>query len=405
MPAQLNQDNGNGTYLHIYNKGVENRNIFNEDQDYEVFLNFLEEYLTLPPDPEKRKKTFNVNGRVFQGIPHLPQNYYNKVDLIAYGLKNNHFHLIIKEITKGSVEKLVRSLSTRYAIYYNKKNKRKGSLFQGPYKSVRLENPNLIYLTRYLHRECNIYSSYKVYSGEKIVSWVKPNTVLSCLEKAAGYHSGEPKTAPNSAYKDFVENNIPQEYEEIIKSFNLEDIAEHTKQQFIEPEKTNTDKIYNFGPGSEPKIKLSSYISASLIIFLLLFGLGIKNINTPLSYNKYANSITSTPTSQVSVAKATPFIYPLSPTPEVAGIETTEIIEDINPETKKMVVINIGKDSENVNLRLDPTDQSEIIGKAKNGEVYELVSEADGWFQIRLIDGTLAFVSSGLVQIVEEEDN
>ena len=155
MPAPderpVNQD---GVYFHIYNKGVEDRNLFNSDQDFNVFVDYLKDYLSDPPSSKELKKTFSVNGRTFQGVPHQPKNYFGKVDLIAYGLLPDHFHLLVKESSKDSIQKLIRSLSTRYAIYYNKKYKRSGSLFQGPYKSARVKGlPELLYLTRYIHRD------------------------------------------------------------------------------------------------------------------------------------------------------------------------------------------------------------------------------------------------------------
>jgi len=108
-------------YFHIYNTAIEERRLFNDPQDYDTFLSFLNEYLTTPPNPEETKKNFSVNGRVFRGVPHQPKNYFNEVELIAYSLLPNHFHLVVNPIRKNSLEKLIRSLCTRYAIYYNKK--------------------------------------------------------------------------------------------------------------------------------------------------------------------------------------------------------------------------------------------------------------------------------------------
>jgi len=59
-----------GIYSHIYNKGVEQRVIFNDREDYETFLGYLKEYLTPPRDPESIKKAFEVKGRTFRGTPH-----------------------------------------------------------------------------------------------------------------------------------------------------------------------------------------------------------------------------------------------------------------------------------------------------------------------------------------------
>src|SRR3972149_9961260 len=106
MPAKnLHRIDEEGIYCHIWNKGVENRIIFNDEQDYEVFLGYLKDYLTAPADPESIKKAFTVNGKTFRGMPHQPKNYLNKVELIAYSLIPNHFHLLVHQKTRGSVER------------------------------------------------------------------------------------------------------------------------------------------------------------------------------------------------------------------------------------------------------------------------------------------------------------
>ena len=133
MPAKnLQRIDKEGLYFHIYNKGVEEKIIFSDGEDYRVFLRFLEEYLTTPQDPENTKKTFQIHGRTFRGTPHQPKNYFNAVELVAYSLMPNHFHLALSQVTKGSVENFIRSLCTRYSIYFNKKYTHSGPLFAGP---------------------------------------------------------------------------------------------------------------------------------------------------------------------------------------------------------------------------------------------------------------------------------
>src|SRR3990167_10261433 len=137
MPARnLSRINEDGVYLHIYNKGIENRAIFNDKQDFHVFVGFLEEYLSTPKDAEATKTVFQVHGKTFKGTPHQPKNYFNKIELIAYSLMPSHFHLLVNLKQKDALQGFIRSLCTRYSMYFNKKHQRTGSLFQGPYKSI-----------------------------------------------------------------------------------------------------------------------------------------------------------------------------------------------------------------------------------------------------------------------------
>ena len=57
------------TYYHIYNRGVEKRIIFCDDQDYKVFLKYLKESLSPPPDRKDLIKTLTFKEENFKGIP------------------------------------------------------------------------------------------------------------------------------------------------------------------------------------------------------------------------------------------------------------------------------------------------------------------------------------------------
>jgi len=196
-------------YYHIYNRGVEKRTIFEDDQDYNVFLKYLNEYLSPPVKPEDLMRSFTLKGTTFQGLPHLNKNYFGKIDLLAYCLMPNHFHFEIKQLVEGSMEGFMRSLATRYSMYFNKKNGRVGTLFQGIYKACMIESDEyLLYLSRYIHlnpRELgkNIFeahSSYADYLDIQKNSWVKTKEILSYFGKENHDFSKSVRT-----YQDFVE--------------------------------------------------------------------------------------------------------------------------------------------------------------------------------------------------------
>ena len=64
----------------------------------------------------------------------------------------NHFHLLITEIKDGGISKFMQKLSTAYVMYYNKKYKRTGSLFEGKFKSIHMkDNKQIKYLFSYIH--------------------------------------------------------------------------------------------------------------------------------------------------------------------------------------------------------------------------------------------------------------
>ena len=199
------------SFYHIYNRGVEKRIIFKDEQDYGVFLGYLKEYLSPPEDFSKYKKIVTFKGETFKGVPRVPNNYSKEIELLVYCLMPNHFHFIVKQYPDRSIQNFVRSLCTRYSMYFNKRYTRVGSLFQGPYKAVLVNNEEyLLHLSRYIHQnpeELNInlakaHSSYPEYIGERKTEWVKTDLILSFFNKAT-----ESFVRGFNTYKNFVEGS------------------------------------------------------------------------------------------------------------------------------------------------------------------------------------------------------
>jgi putative transposase len=197
-------------YYHIYNRGVEKRVIFEDKQDYKVFLTYLKSALSAVLQPNKLKQTFTLQGLPFQGIPHQPKNYLDKIELIAYCLMPNHFHLIIHQLDDTSLKSFMTSLTTRYSMYFNKRYDRVGTLFQSVYRAVLVtDEPYLLHLSRYIHLNPSeitkdltfAYSSYGDYLGYRKTEWLKPNIVLEQFYNKVGIEFKKV-----NSYKEFVEN-------------------------------------------------------------------------------------------------------------------------------------------------------------------------------------------------------
>lgn len=132
-----------GEYYHLYNRGVEKRNIFLTQEDRNRFKRLL--YVAnstgsfIYRDIEK-KELKNID----RGEP--------LVAIAAWVLMPNHFHILVKEITEGGTTMFMRKLCTGYSSYFNKRHDRVGPLFQGRYKSQHVsEDTHLKYLFAYIH--------------------------------------------------------------------------------------------------------------------------------------------------------------------------------------------------------------------------------------------------------------
>lgn len=226
MPAKnrIKQYLTNG-YYHLYNRGVEKRLIFMDKMDEGVFLSYVKEYLC----PKEIKKLQNVVSDSLSSCQDRMEamrqlrmnNFADSLDLLAYCLMPNHFHLLVKQSQERIIETFMRSLCTRYVQYFNKRHEgRVGSLFQDTYKAVLVESEEqLWHLSRYIHRnpatkglslkECPEPSSYRNYLGLMKQEWVKPDDILNCFAKS-GF----------SSYASFVEDSSLEE-ESLIRINNL----------------------------------------------------------------------------------------------------------------------------------------------------------------------------------------
>lgn len=200
----------NGFY-HVYNRGVEKRTVFEDDQDYKVFLRYLKEVLS-PLDEQIPNTKVVMQGLSLQSVRRPVKSYYGKIDMLAYCLMTNHFHFLIKQYEKSSLEGLMRSLMTRYSMYFNKKYKRVGTLFQGRYKAVSVkDDAYLLHLSRYIHLNpsenssnlVNTFSSYADYLGMSKTSWVKPTEIMSFFNNMTMVGINK-----YNSYQKFVESSL-----------------------------------------------------------------------------------------------------------------------------------------------------------------------------------------------------
>ena len=169
-----------GAYYHVINRGNAGENIFIDKLDREKFLEYLA-----------------------KGV----ERYITRIH--TYCLMSNHYHVLI-ETPQANLSVAIQWLNVSYSVYFNKRHRRKGHLFQGRFKAILLDaNEYLILLSRYIHlnpvRAKMVthpleysWSSYPVFAGKRRKpDWLITETVLS--------YFGKEKKEATTNYKSYVE--------------------------------------------------------------------------------------------------------------------------------------------------------------------------------------------------------
>lgn len=124
-----------GEIYHCYNRGVDKRTIFEDQQDYVYFLKMMRHF-----------NTSKVLGKL-----RLQENYEPidpPVTLLTYCILPNHYHMLLRCNTENGVSKYLQRIGGGYTMYFNQKYQRNGSLFQGKFKSNHIDSD--IYLKHIL---------------------------------------------------------------------------------------------------------------------------------------------------------------------------------------------------------------------------------------------------------------
>lgn len=159
-----------GHYYHLYNRGVDRQPIFFQDENWAFFIKRLRKYCQ----------------------PSL-------IDIIAYCLMPNHYHLLVYLRTDELSEEIMQPFGVSYTKAINRQQARVGPLFQGPFKAKFVDKEcYLLHLSRYIHLNPVAaglvpspaewsFSSYRDYVGLRNGTLPKPDIVLAQFASSADY--------------------------------------------------------------------------------------------------------------------------------------------------------------------------------------------------------------------------
>jgi REP element-mobilizing transposase RayT len=188
-----------GALHHVISRGIERRRLFADDIDRRKYIAILERAV----------------GRL-------------KFKVYAYCLMDNHVHLAIES---GAVplSRVMRSINTAYAGFFNARHRRSGYLFQGRYKGFLVDREEyLLSLVRYIHEnpvKAGIaahpgeygWSSHRAYM-ERAPAWLSADTVLerfgrrrTVAKRNFASFFGQAEEAPYGEASRFVQTVVGDE--------------------------------------------------------------------------------------------------------------------------------------------------------------------------------------------------
>lgn len=166
-------------YYHVYARGSNRDTIFLEATDKDYFLYLLSRHLSLKPVQSKAVYTY----------PH----YRGKLELLAYCLMDNHFHLLCYQNEKAVLSALMKSVMVAYSQYANRKYCRTGPLFESRFKASLVDKDDyLLHISRYIHLNPRSWKRFPYSSLRHIRSadepeWLQTEKILMQHESRAAY--------------------------------------------------------------------------------------------------------------------------------------------------------------------------------------------------------------------------
>src|SRR5437868_10728186 len=123
-----------GEFYHVYNRGIDKRNIFSDAKDIARFFQSMQEFNNIETIGSIYENSFSSPLGSLASKLRKPNK--RLVNFICYCLNPNHYHFLLEQIAEKGIEKFLHRLGTGYTKYFNIKNKRSGSLFQGTFKAI-----------------------------------------------------------------------------------------------------------------------------------------------------------------------------------------------------------------------------------------------------------------------------
>lgn len=188
-------------FYHVFNRSIARQPIFKNVRDYQRMIQTIDFYRY--PKPALRFSFFNRLPSIQreQFLQEMRQTKTPMLEIISYCLMPNHLHFLLRPLLDLGISHFMRNIQHSYSKYFNTKNKRSGSLFQGMFKAVLIEtDEQLVHVSRYIHLNPvtahileigNLvnypWSSFPSYIGNSHESFTSSQQVMGYFKSAMDY--------------------------------------------------------------------------------------------------------------------------------------------------------------------------------------------------------------------------
>lgn len=134
---------------HIVNRGVDRRTLVQDDQDRGRFVADL---YAMNDNGTVGHQNYFFAQAVRKAIPYRIERVGTPlVQIHAWCLMGNHYHLLLSEETEGGIPKYMHKLNMSYSKYFNERHERSGPLFQGTRKVTVETDAHFLWISHYIH--------------------------------------------------------------------------------------------------------------------------------------------------------------------------------------------------------------------------------------------------------------
>lgn len=200
----------NGSLYHVFNRGIERRDVFQDLKEFRRAFELIN-YYNHKDIPIRYSQFLQLSLDARESALKKLSKNEGLVDILAFCLMPNHFHFLFRQKTNNGISTFIANFTNSFTKYFNTKHQRIGPLFEGVFKAVFIESDEqLVHLSRYIHLNPVVssiidvnhlldykWSSYSAYlaSSKKDKIVLEKETIMSLFK------------SPNQ-YEKFVLNQV-----------------------------------------------------------------------------------------------------------------------------------------------------------------------------------------------------